>query len=670
MAVAQSEASLAEQLYDSYVGTRKDLEISRHVFFGEISYIVRDPITFDGHNLTPADYEIFTNLTDEKPLGEICQELIDRKIFPVEETESFYRYVVELQKRSLLSLPVTDSEMLYRQFEQKQRAKSKGLLMKLLFVRLPLGSPDRFLGLTYHMAKMFFTKAFFVVWLMGLLTSLTLIAANWNAFTSDLSSALAIQNLPTMIIVMAVLKLWHELGHGYACKHYGVSVPNSGILFMLGTPLAFMDATGSWSLPNRWHRQAINMAGIYFELMISIVAAFVWVFVSNPMVSSIAHFALVISSITTIAFNVNPLMKYDGYFVLSDLIGIPNLKSRAAFTVQNLSKHLFFKLPMPRCDSPGLQSILIVYGIAASIYKISLTIGIALMISMQIWLVGMAIGTYYFLTSFGGMLKNLAKYLIWSKEIEDQRRLAYGYLGLIAVFIPCVAFTCPIPGRAQAQGVLRPEKLSVIHAEHGGFVRQIASQSGQIVEAGERICDLENIEISNEKAVQRARLKGLLAQYRKERNEDLMAASITSEEISQARFELVSMQRESTQINSPIDGVVLNREDDRLKLGQYIDAGEELASVGGGGWLVSAVANSESLADIRPKVGQVVHCRFVSASNRTISGKIKSVSASGNQVVPYRALTHLAGGFIPVDGESLEATEPFSFPDMKFTMNV
>ena len=248
-------------------------------------------------------------------------------------------------------MPLTDGDSLFQQYEQRQKQLKKNPLMKLLSIRVPLGSPDQFLKSTYHCVSWLFSRTFFCFWVLGILAAMVLIAAHSSEFTSDLSSVLAVNNLLTMLIVMSVLKFWHELGHGYACRHFGVSVPKAGLMFMFGTPLAFMDATGSWSLPNRNQRQIINLAGIYFESMATILAAFVWVFCEHDFIRSVAHFSLLISSVTTIAFNINPLMKYDGYFVLADALGIPNLKSRSGFALQQIAKRLFFGLSLPSNES-------------------------------------------------------------------------------------------------------------------------------------------------------------------------------------------------------------------------------------------------------------------------------------------------------------------------------
>ncbi len=679
MAIADpAPETLAEKLGGTHVSARNDLEISRHVFFGETSYVVRDPITFEGRNFSPEDYEVFTNLCDSRPLSEIFEDLVQRGVTSVDDEEGFYRFVIELQKQSLLSLPLTDGESLYNQYVQRKKSGSKNLLMKLLFLKVPLGSPDRFLRANYHLVQNLFSRPFFFIWLAGLLAASILVGLNWREFTSDLSSLLAIQNLPMILIVMSLLKLWHELGHGFACRHFGVSVPNAGLLFMIGTPLAFMDATGSWSLPSRTRRQIINLAGIYFEMMITIIAAFVWVFVDHAFIKSIAHFTLIVSSVTTIGFNINPLMKYDGYFVLADSLGIPNLKSRASASIQSLAKCIFFRIPLPPCKSRSLRMTLMTYGVAAACYRITLVIAISAMIATQLWVIGLLIGGYFLISSFGSMGLNIARYLLWSEEAQQQRVLAYTYLCLLILVPMAILLACPVPGRAQARGVVEPGTLCVVHMEEGGFLRSIDVESGQPVDKGTLLTSVENLEIDAKRSNQQAKIKSLQVKYRKLRGDDLVEAGKTEQEIEQLKYELSHARSNSpvVQIKSAMQGRVISSLDQRA-LGQYLEPGQELMRIGDESWVIRAVADANSLADIKPQIGQTVHCRFLANPEQVFEGTLEHVSASGSRIVTHKALTHLAGGFIPVDGETMEATEPFfdllirldDHPDVDFLKN-
>lgn len=655
------ESTLRTKLGDSQVGARNDLDISRHVFFGEISYVVRDPYTYEGHNLSPADYEILTNLRDDWTLSEVFDNLVEHGTLEKEDEDSFFRFVVELQKRNLLSLPITDGESLYNQMENRRKLQSKNPIMKLLFLKISLGCPDRFLKNTYHYAKCFFSPIFLSIWLIGFAIAGLLIASKWTEFTSDLASVLAVQNIPLILITMSVLKLWHELGHGYACRHYGVAVPNAGILFMIGTPLAFMDATGSWSLSKRSQRQVINLAGIYFEMMIAIIATFVWAFSTNDFVRSIAHFTLLVSSVTTIGFNINPLMKYDGYFVFADMLGIPNLKSRASATIKAFFKQLFFGIKMPASKSFALSLILCVYGVASSVYKLLLVIGISAMIALKLWVVGLVVAGYYMITSFAGMLLGLVKYLIWSNDAQRNRILATTYLLVICVGIPSLLMLCPIPGRANARGIAEPTNLHVIHLEESGILQALDVSSGRYVAKDMPLATIQNTELFEKQSKRKAKLASLVTKYKHDRNADARVLSEqTKQELNALQYEISASKhsKEFNQIVAPMNGRIVSSLGKR-SIGKHFDAGTELARIGKGGWKVRAVANSNAVADIDPTVGQTVQCRFISNPKVVFEGTIDSVSLAGSRQVPHKALTQLGGGFIVVEEQDMSAREPF-----------
>ena len=652
--------SLSDQLAESRVSARSDLDISRHVFFGETSYVVRDPVTYEAYNLSPADYEIFTNLHDDYRLSEIFQQLVARRIIDVSEQESFYGFVVELQKRNLLSLPVTDGERLFQQFEQRRRAGSRNLLMKLLFFKVPLGCPDRFLKSTRHLVRGVFSRAFFVFWLIGLFAAMAIIGLHWREFTADISSALALRNLPWLLIIVSVLKLWHELGHGYACRHFGVSVPTAGLLFLVGIPLAFVDATGSWSLPRRLHRQIINLAGVYFEMTFAIVAAFVWVFVDQPFIKSVAHYTLLIASVSTLAFNANPLIKYDGYFVLSDWLGIPNLRSRSAHTVKLLSKRIFFGHAMPPAQSKPRRIILISYGLAAAIYRMILTVGIAVLISTQVWVVGMLLAAYYLATSFGAMVGRIVRFLLWADEIRSQRKLAIAYLLLLVIGVPAAVLFCPLPVPAHARGVVEPHALHVVHLKQGGFLKNLCVGAGQSIQPDAVLGHVENLEEYGEQQLKRSRLHALQVRCRRLRAIDVSEAAKAEHQINQLQSELESkgtVQRVSA-IITPIGGVVLPRQNE-LQPGAYLKPGEELLRIGGDGWTVRAVANANALADIKPFVGQRVDCRFVANPGLPMSGTIEAIAVAGDRTIPLPTLTQLSGGTIPVMADNGKTDQPY-----------
>jgi putative peptide zinc metalloprotease protein len=361
-------------------------------------------------------------------------------------------------------------------------------------------------------------------------------------------------------------------------------------------------------------------------------------------------------------------MKYDGYFVLADLLGIPNLRGRATVATAELSKRMFFGIRRPNEQSRWLRTILVSYGICAAIYKWFLVIAISTMLAMQIWIIGIMVGGYYFLSSVGTTILQTVKYLLWSEELKNKRPLAISYLALITVGLPALFWFCPVPSNSHARGVIESQSINVVHVENGGFLKTACVRPGQSVTAGQTIGQLENINRVAEVNRKRTELRNLKMKFRSLQLADRVRANQTAQEIRRLQFEL-ELQPDANaieQVKSPVSGQVLACSHAN-GTGNFIAAGDELLRIGTEGWIVRAVANSQSLASVKPEVGQIVHCRFHSDPSKAFAATIQSVSLAGSRVVRHEALTHLAGGFIPVDPETLEATEPFFELTVKLT---
>ena len=220
------------------------------------------------------------------------------------------------------------------------------------------------------------------------------------------SGMLAPSNLPILWCVFIALKVWHELGHGYACKRFGGTVPEMGTILIVGNPLAYVDATAAWSFPERWKRLVVMCGGMFFESLVFIPCVFLWAFSSSPMLASCAYQLFVMASLVTILFNANPLMKFDGYFIASELLGIQNLRPKADAQIKRIlsSTLVGVKVP-PSPDSTTTKAMLVTYGVSAVIYKFFLVISIAVLVATKFPLVGLALAAFHILTTRGDSVR-------------------------------------------------------------------------------------------------------------------------------------------------------------------------------------------------------------------------------------------------------------------------
>ena len=218
-------ADLAARLGQVRVGLRQDLEVTRHLFRGQPSYVVRDPVTFQSHRLEPADYQVFVSIEASRPLAEILAGLVERGLISAGDQEAFYEFIVQLHRLNFLNLPISDEKQLYKRYLARQQARRKEKLMGFLFLRIPLVNPDAFLERTIRYGRLLFSRCFFMVWLLVVGTAAVVGLQNWDRFLEPLQGVLATENLPLIWLVLIGLKVFHELGHAYACKHFGGYVP-------------------------------------------------------------------------------------------------------------------------------------------------------------------------------------------------------------------------------------------------------------------------------------------------------------------------------------------------------------------------------------------------------------------------------------------------------------
>jgi putative peptide zinc metalloprotease protein len=454
-----SQESLADKLADVYTAGRTDLEVHRQIHDDQPVYILHDPQGFQSHRFSVADYRVFSALRDDIPLSQVLQNLIDAGMLTEENKDDFYRFVVALRMLNLLKHTDASSKELYEKYQRTDAASKQGGVMRLLSIKIPLVNPDAFLTRTIPLASIFFSRGFFALWVVcGLFALLTLLRRA-SDFAEPLNGVLSAGNIPYFLFSLIGLKVWHELGHGYACKHFGGRVPEMGTILMMGMPLAYVDASATWSFKRRYQRLIVMLGGMYFESMLAIGAVFVWASAGHSFLGSCAYQTILTASVVTVLFNANPLMRYDGYFVLVELLGLTNLRQLATTELKQWSKKLFLGI-QPKADSgqkPWMRWSALLYGICSGVYSNMLAFGIAAVLAYKLPQFGIMIAAYYLYATFGKKLFALASYLRSSeetKEIKGRGRLVFG---LAFVALPLIVAGFPAPTSNSVGGLLSAE---------------------------------------------------------------------------------------------------------------------------------------------------------------------------------------------------------------------
>lgn len=655
------QPSLAARLRTAQVGVRDDLEVSRHVFRGAPAYVVRDPVTFNSHRFDPADYEILVRIRANQPLGEIFDELCRNEKAQPEDEENFYQFVMDLHRLGFLRLPIADDKVLYRRFQAKQRSRRSALLSSILFLRIPLWNPNAFLDRTIHGARPLFSRCAFILWTLMMAAAGYVIWARYADLKEPLQGLLVAQNLALMWLTLIVLKTFHEFGHAYACKHYGGHVPEMGAYLILFTPCAYVDATACWGFPRTRDRVIVCLAGMYVESILAAIAVFVWAATGPSLVNSVAYNAIFLAGVVTVLFNINPLMRYDGYYVLSDLLGIPNLRARANAFLLVVMKRIFLGLPVGDVE-PGwrLRTTLLIYGTAAALYRVMLLFAIAAVFASKMFLVGMALAIAYLAKTLFGTAAKLMNYLWHAEETAPVRAHAVAMGVLVLVVLPAAAVFVPLPSRVHARGVIAAERETPIHARQAGFVSAVPHQMGEHINAGDGLLELHNDTLSEAVAQVQAQVDATTTR----RNAFLIKSPARAQQEQQRLATLQESLAERVQrvaelsIKAPASGQLVAGMRER-DVGMFLAEGTPVGLIASGEWRVQAILDEDEYVRAQPRKGDRVEFRAASATAQTLTGHVVEVAPAGSRAIALSPMTQLGGGDIAVDPHTQQARQPY-----------
>jgi putative peptide zinc metalloprotease protein len=659
--------SLAEQLKDVTAVVRTDLHVSRQLQQSTPVYVVHDPVAFRTHQLTLQNYQLLVRLNREKTLGQNFETLVKQQHLDATDEAFFYQLIMQMNQLGIVILPLANGGRLFEQHEKIVHQKRRRRIMGALFMQIPLAHPDEFLRRTASRVQWLFSRAFVCVWALAGLAAMWIIVSRFSEFQLPMNRLLATENLPFLWLSFVFLKVWHELGHGYACRIYGGAVPEMGLLLIAGTPAAYMDATAAWSFPERWKRLVVMMGGMYFESILAIPAVFIWAFSSSPLLSSCAHQIVMMASLITLLFNANPLMKYDGYFIASELLGIQNLRARSDRFLKGLLKRTFLGL---KVKSPALttqeQLLLLVYGCAASIYRVLLVIGIAVMIAQRFPLIGLAVAGFQLVTTVGSSAVQLGVYLLKSTETKAVRKRAAFLAVLALAILPAATFVVPMPFDVVADGVVAAQTEHYLNAGVSGQYVSRAVAAGSTVAEGQLLATLENPDVTGQHQILLATLQEAMLEWEVIRTRNLVEAARYEPRIRELKQQLLETQRQvsALRISAPGQSTVA-RTLPEAQFGRLVSAGETVAVLVDGDPLIRTWLTEDEFGSIEREPGTPVSCRIPGRWGETYGGTLLRVEPAAESSSLDHALTFIAGGKILMNPQTGLPFEPLFQVDIR-----
>lgn len=645
---------------------RPHVKVHRHRYRGEPWYVLYDPATGRVHRFTPGAYLIVGQLDGTRSVDEVWQALARTHDAEVPSQDDVIRLLSRLHQNDLIQYPSNPdiAELLQRYDKQSTQVLKQNLTNPVSF-RIPMWDPDRFLTRTLPLVRPLTGRVGLFLWLAVVLAGLIVGALEWDRLAASFSDQLlSAGNLAILAVSYVVIKALHELAHGYLAKARGGDVRETGIMLLVFFPVPYVDASSAAAFRNKWDRAAVAAGGIFAETFIAGIAMLVWAMVEPGIVSAIAYNVILIGGLSTLVVNGNPLLKFDGYYVMADLIESPNLANRSntywGFLIQ---RYLFGASQVKREPAtPGERAWFVFYAPAAFVYRIVVMLGIAFYVSAHAFVLGVAIAC---LSLFNALIKPAFKnlrHVVTAPKLRKVRRRAVGItFGTIAALVGALLLV-PVPLRTEAEGVVWLPDEAHVRARTSGFVETVAVPRGARVGAQDILARLAEpaLDARLEALAWRAEEHGRrLASLR---FVDRPGAEIAALELAEARAEEDRERTRSLQLalRAPIAGRFEPVREPASLIGRYVAEGDLV------GWVlpdradrVRVVVLQDDVALVRERMSGAVVALAGSLGERHATRLLREVP-SALDTLPSPALGSTAGGRVladPSDPERLRALE-------------
>jgi len=469
---------------------RPDVEISEQHGAGETFYVMKDPLSLRYFRVSELEYIVVSFMDGTNTVDDICRKVAEKTGGLQIPKETISDFAMSLRRSNLLANTFPDdASLLYRML--KMRRKTRGWRYKIkniLYIKIPLLDPDRLLNRTYPYVKFVFTKWFVVFALIIFLLAARIVAAEWTTLIGGLEGLLTIENLFYFWLIFIVVKVIHEMGHAFACKHYGGEVHEMGLLFLVFTPCLFTNISDAWTFKQRWAKFVTSFAGIIVELFLAAIATLVWAgtFQYPGLIHELSYKVMVLCSITSVIFNGNPLMKFDGYYILSDFLQLPNLRQNSMrFLVAAIRKY-FFQMPAEGAElSNRTNRIYLVYGILATGWLATVMFGICVKMLARFYEFGLWM-TFFTVFALVAKMYKGGKYLAVNRKTIGWSGRTRIILLVVLVAAVYFLFFFPISARITSTFVLMPRNLTVVTAPEHSRLAEVLVDEGQWVSADDK----------------------------------------------------------------------------------------------------------------------------------------------------------------------------------------
>lgn len=616
---------------------------------GQPSHTLHDPVRNLFFQLDWPTFEILRHWHLGRPqaIAAVIAQSSTLQLEPA-DVEAVIRF---LHDNELLQAPLGGAAEFAARLRRRKGGLGHWLLHNYLFFRIPLLRPDRWLGRWAGRLDFFYSRQF--LWLtLGVLTlGLLQLYRQWGQFSATLLDTISWTGMAAYGAALAGVKLIHELAHAFTAKRFGCRVPTMGLAFLVMWPVAYTDTNEVWKLADRKRRLQVTAAGVLAELTVAIWATLAWAVLPDGALKSVAFVLAALTWISSLAINTSPFMRFDGYFLLSDWLGMPNMHARAfALARWDLRERLFALGELaPEYFPTRRRAGLILFAYATWIYRLIVFLGIAALVYTFFI---KAVGIMLFCVEMGWfvLLPFYREFQAWATRWPQLRHSRRARRSSAAALLLAALLMLPWPSRIGTGALLRPVEQLVLYAPPHAQVVALPVPEGGRVKAGATLLQLRSPDLESRRAGTVSRIENLRWQAAASAFDSEQRAhwQVAQQQLATAKAELASIDADGARYApaAPFDGVLRDLDPD-LRPGAWLSGQEVLARlVSERGSLVTAYLDEEEVA--RVALGDTARFYTDAMSGPVLRLEVVGIDQDASRTLPELELANLHGGPILV----------------------
>ncbi len=666
------------------LSVRNDLRFERIEYKGIGYWVVKDPVGLKYYRLRPEQYNVLRNLDGERHIEQLRDLLLKEMPTVQLQLTDIQQLVTDLHKKGLVySNRSGQGATLIKKHREERKKKLFATARNMLYLRLPGWDPERSLQFLYPFVSWIFQPWAVVLTWTFVIASWILLGIQFNTFRSQLPEFQQFFGWPNLIYMwgtLAVAKILHEFGHGLSCKHFGGECHEMGLMFLVFSPTLYCDVSDSWMLKSKWKRIIIGGAGMYVEVILSAIAVFAWWYTESGLIHNLCLNIFFVTTATTVIFNANPLMRFDGYYMMSDLLEIPNLRPKSDRLLRE--SFAWYCLGIESKPDPFMPETgkfwFVIYAISAALYRWFVIFGIAFFLyaALKPWglqSIGITLAVVSISTIIFNLLFNVYK-TISAPRIDPMSKPKMAISAVVFAGLVWGILAIPIPWHLEAAFVIEPHDVRHVYVTTPGELEDLQVATGQDVQSGQMLAQLTNYEMEDQR---RQRVTERDAQEIKIKVYDSLDDS-GQRELAREQWNSINQhvseldkQLENLKIKAPIAGTVVPPP---RKPRPKLDDSESEMPV----WFGTPLDDRNSNCYLEPRthllsiapdekfqaiilvdqadrnemdVGQLVELKFDHMVDRTYEGMVEQISDRDLEFAP-EALSNKMGGELPTVTDS------------------